>query len=429
MAWAWAAAGSLLIAAGLADLFLVVVQYDSVGLLADRLYRWGWTLARRLTDPLPSNGRVLVRSLVAPAMVVATIGLWIGLQIAGYGLIYTAGMHGKAFEIGRGLHPGLGTALYFSGATITSLSFNDLSPHSMTFHALAASETLVGLGILTLSLTYLMNVYRALQDQALLASMLHHQSEEQNDARTILAPQFRGGEARALGTELRELHRGLVALSEDLGRYPILFYFESRRPYRSVPYILRMTGGVITAVRWGLPSGHPVSDDPWLPALLTGYTMMLESLRRRYLRGMVLPPAEPVSEAVFRAVASGEPVGDSVARERPVPWERDEDETRLRSFLDLMRFMDGLMGAETPIDRDAYRRYCEWLSYSTGAEATVDAIASLLGAGPRHLEHHPGRQSGNAGSSRHDDKQPSEDGKAGREPDHVVSNQAGMRLP
>ena len=74
---------------------------------------------------------------------------------------------------------------------------------------------------------------------------------------SILEPHFPDGEPRDLDPHIMSFHRGLVELYEGLRRYPIVYYYHSRRPYRSLPYTFRMIGGVTSALRWGYPKITP----------------------------------------------------------------------------------------------------------------------------------------------------------------------------
>jgi hypothetical protein len=369
--------GALVCVVGLADVFLVVLQYDSLGLLAPRLHRLVWTALRRSAQRLPSNVRLLARTMGGPAMIPMTLVLWLGMQVVGFTLIFYPAMRAHGFAIHAPLHPELGVAFSFSVATLSSLSFTGVSPATFPVHVLAALETVVGLGLLTLTISYVVNVYRLLQQEMALASVLHDEGDDSLDARVIVKSRFYRGEVVELSGHLRELHRSIVGLHEAYHRYPVLYYFTSRRPFRSAAYIFRMLGGVIAALSWGLATGHPAHDDPWLPPLVRAYTRALIHVADTYLGGRVADPdTDPVDEATFDR-----------ARRRG-----DADDEHLRRFLDLERYMADIAGLRRPPARDAYRRYREWLSFTVKTEAFLEALDADLGIGPRQVEEHPARR-------------------------------------
>ncbi len=362
----WVLLGVAVILVGLVDMFVAVLHYDAVSFLTPRLYRWTWVATRNLTRPMPSRLAGGLRALAAPWMVVLTLGVWLGTQALGFALVYYPGVTANGLVVGGGLRRSFGAALVFSSATLASLSFSDLLPRSMTYHAVAAAETLVGLGIITVTISYILNVYQVIQGQHALASALHHQAEDGGDPRSVLAPHFLDGRPNGLSTHLREFHRGLVEQGEGLRRYPIVYYFQSRQTYRSIPYVFHMIGGVVAALRWGLPMDHPATVDPWLPSLAIGYRSVMREVEHTFISGVAPTEPEPVSLDRFRASLAGEggPDGDE----------------RLNEFVDLDRFMRGIANIDDEPDAgEGYRRYCEWLPFAIESADFVSAMASDLG--------------------------------------------------
>jgi hypothetical protein len=159
MEWLMILAGVLLVLVGLLDVFFTVLHYDGFGFLSSRLYNSLFDAVRFLTHPLPRTYRALGLSMAAPLMVPVTITVWIFLVSLGYSLIYYAGMDGRTFSFSNpGLGPSFMEALYFSGVTIATLGLGDVTPLVGSYQAIAVSEALVGFGILTLSITYVIGV-------------------------------------------------------------------------------------------------------------------------------------------------------------------------------------------------------------------------------------------------------------------------------
>lgn len=92
-------------------------------------------------------------------MVPVTITVWISLVAGGYALVYYAGMDRETFVFtNERLEPSLIEALYFSGVSISTLGLGDVIPLSSFYQMLAVSEALIGFGILTLSISYVIGV-------------------------------------------------------------------------------------------------------------------------------------------------------------------------------------------------------------------------------------------------------------------------------
>jgi hypothetical protein len=367
MSAVWLVVGAAVIAFGIYDLFLTVLHYEDPGLVTLRTYSAAWKGARWATKPLPRRARAFTRSMVAPALVVVQISLWLGLQVVGFALLYYPAISSHHFVVGRTGHS-FGTALYFSAASLTSLSFSDVEPRSLAYHSVAAAETLVGLGILTLTISYLLNLYRVLQDQGVLSSLLLHHSATENDPTALLRPHFVDGRPTELGTLLRELDRSLTEFGEGIRRYPLVWYFHTRRAYRSLPYIFWFAGAAAGAVRWGLPATHPATTDPWLAGLISGYEDMVGRVSGQFL-GAPAQPGAALTFTEFRdAVGRGEG-GGMVTR-----------------FLEVEQRMCEMGATEPEHDLGArFERYRDWVRFAGMGGAFVRRASTSLGLDPQLL--------------------------------------------
>ena len=373
-------AGVSLILVGLLDVFFTVLHYDGFGFLSSRLYRRIFGVVRFLTRPLPRRYRALGLSMAAPLMVPVTIAVWIFLVTLGYALVYYAGMDGETFFSlpGKNLDPSLLEALYLSGVAVSTLGFGDITPTSTLYQAVVVSEALVGFGILTLAISYIIGVYGVLQQLGVLAAGLHHQAQDTDNPWTILAPHFQGGQPVALESHLMELHRGLVEVYEGMRRYPIVYYYHSRRAYRSLPYTFRMMGGMAGALRWGLPTGHLASQTPWLPTLITGLTTLMVYMDERFLSEHLEDTPKPVSFEGFEAALTGQ---------------RDAPDWFSKRFVEMERWMRDLADLEgAPDAKEAYERYSEWLPFAHHVRAFFEASAKDLGYELDELAHGPGEK-------------------------------------
>jgi hypothetical protein len=359
----WVVPGVALSAFGAVDVFLTVLHYENPGLLAIRIYRLVWNVARLASTPLPVRVRTLTRSMVAPAMVVFNLGGWLGLQIIGFALIYYPGIARGSFGTGQ-TGRSFGTSVSFSTGALTSLSFSDLEPHTLAYHSIAAAETLVGLGILTLAISYVLNLYRVLQDQGVMAELLLHHSGRGDDPIALLESHFSNGHAEGLGTLVRELDRHLTEHHEGMRRYPVVWYFNTRRYDRSLPYIFWFVGSAAASLRWGLPTGHPATREPWLPGLLTGYDEVLQQIGAHFLPTGLPQPPDPQPLAAFAAAANGGATSDRM----------------IVRFLEVERRMCELADAQPEVAVDErYGRYRAWAQFVGLGHSFVKATSHDLG--------------------------------------------------
>jgi hypothetical protein len=371
------AVGISLILTGIVDVFFTVLHPDGFGFLSSRLYKGLFSSMRVLTRPLPPRFRALGLSMAAPLMVPMIITVWIALVLAGYALVYYAGMTSESFNFSSpGLEPSLGEALYVSGTAISTLGFGDVTPADGLYQTLAVSEALIGFGILTLAVSYVVGIYGVVQRLGVLGAGLLHQASDTAEPLSLLAPHFPDGEPRDIDPHIMGLHRSLVELYEGLKRYPVLYYYHSRRAYRSVPYTFRMIGGVAGALRWGLSKDHPAGQSPWLPTLITGVDMMTSYIDERFLSESLEMAPEPVPFETFQAAFER-------GKEPSDPW--------LERFFEMQLYMRDLVRTQDSADpEECYERYKEWLPFAHRNRAFFEATARELGYGLEELDRNPG---------------------------------------
>ena len=190
--------GLLLMLVIVSDVFLTVLYARSeTGFLARRYARIVWRVLRRVAAWRGSRHSTVL-SLCGPLILVTVVGFWaIGLAI-GAGLI---------------IHPELGTGVQTSSATTptdfvsaveaggSSLSIvgaADYNPTTTLMKLLYLFNSLVGAVVLSVTLTYIMQIYTALRARNTLALDLHLLSGETDDAVELVAGlgprgQFSGG--------------------------------------------------------------------------------------------------------------------------------------------------------------------------------------------------------------------------------------------
>lgn len=379
MEWLLVPAGVALILVGLTDVFLTVLHYDGFGFISRRLYKRLFNAVWLITRPLSKRRRSFGLSLAAPLMVPVTISVWILLVSSGYALIYYAGMDTNSFSFSSSsLEPSFLEALYLSGTAISTLGFGDVTPLTAAYQLLAISEALIGFGILTLAITYVLGIYGVLQQLGILSAGLYHQAQDTSEPLDILIPHFPDGEHRGLETHLMALHRELVEIYEGIRRYPIVYYYHSRRAYRSLPYTFRMLGGMAAALRWGLPKDHPGSQTPWLPTLLTGLDNVTDYLDERFLSEHLEESPEPVPFETFEAAyARGKEPAD--------PW--------LERFIQISSYMCEMVQLDDlPDTEEAYERYKDWLPFAHRNRGFFEASARDLGYELGDLDKNPGER-------------------------------------
>lgn len=335
------------------------------------MHRGVWHLVRSATRGLPERARGFVRSMAAPVMVPVTLLVWLASQLIGFALLYRPGMDDGSFALADEVEPSLAAAFYMSGLTLSTLGYGDVTPQTVPYQLATTTEALIGLGILTLTISYVLGVYGVQSHLAAVSARLRHQTQDRGHPRTLLIAHFPDGEPVDLGLHLRELHLGIIELYEGIRRYPIVYYFHSRHAYRSISFVFRCIGDMVATLRWGLPRSHPVTRDPWLAPLMAGFEHVRVGIERSLLRRELEAGVEPVPFDHFRSQLVGE--------ERQPDRAGGGDEA-VDAFLGAQAFMAELTRSPGWLDEhEAYERYCQWLQFATRSGAFVEAVAEDLG--------------------------------------------------
>jgi hypothetical protein len=226
--------GAALMALFLADVFLTVLYARAgTGLLAPRWNRLVWAFVKGIAR-LSGRHHATVLSFAGPLIVVALIAFWaLGLTLGAAFIIRP--------ELGTAIRPSSGstptdlvTALMVAGNSLSIVGSGDYAPHTAGTRLLFLLNSLIGASVLSLVLSYLVQVYSALQERNALALTIDLMTAESGDAAEMLARLGPGDDFSEATGALDNLVRPLAATKEAHHFYPLLFYFRFKEPRYSV---------------------------------------------------------------------------------------------------------------------------------------------------------------------------------------------------
>lgn len=360
----------------LADVFLTALNYDEAGYIAGRVAAWQWSLTRRVTRRISRRWRPVVLRQITGLQVMMTVFVWVGGVILGYGLIYLGSMQGKAF-LYDGVHADFFGAVYFSAAQLSTVGTSQLTPNTDVLRALSILETLTGVVLVSMVLTFLLGVYDVISSLRALSAQLFSGGRGIGEPIDNLRPYFPHGEARDLDSYLDSVAESFVSYVDGVRLHHAAYYFQSGRDTFALPYAVRMLGGTIGALRWGLPRGHPVTEAPTLLPLTSQFEKFHD-----YMHPLLNWTSTDVPETVPRqefqrqiaAEAQRQAAPDRHAVRRDAagdPW--------VARFAQLNRQMAELVHGEALADPDeAYERYTEWLPFAYMAQQFSSAVGHDL---------------------------------------------------
>jgi hypothetical protein len=234
MAFVEQIAGAVTTIIVLLDIFLTVL-YARAGtaLFSPVVSRGIWFLFRLGSRPFRRNrGRVL--SFCGPVILVALIFVWaVGLAL-GSALI----MHphlGGGIRASQGSTPrDFMSALYAGASSLSFVGSSDFKPQSAVFQALYMLNSLIGMSVMSLVLTYVMQIYNALKSRNALGLAIQTLSDDTGDAAELIAGLGPQGQFDSGSSNLSSLASKASELKESHHFYPLLFYFRFAETYYSV---------------------------------------------------------------------------------------------------------------------------------------------------------------------------------------------------
>jgi hypothetical protein len=271
----------------LADIFLTVLYARAgTGLLAPRWNRLVWAGLHSVSR-LFGRHRGSVLSFAGPLIVILLIAFWaIGLTI-GAALILQP-------ELGTAIRPTSGdtprdfvTALMVAGNSLSIVGSGDYSPHTAGTKLLFLFNSLVGASMLSLVLSYLVQVYSGLRERNALALTLDLMTGGTGDAAQMLVRLGADGEFSDATSELGNLVRPLAMIKEAHHFYPLLFYFRFREPLYSVSRLCFILLDLTTLIDTVLDRDRHkalIRSTP-VESLRRGARLLLETLDRNFPTG------------------------------------------------------------------------------------------------------------------------------------------------
>ena len=158
------ALGVALIALAGRDVFDALFHPEGRGTLGRLIMRTVWAAFRRLA--IQRRGAF---ALAGPTALLVVISSWAALLILGWALIFWPHI-GRELHALTAVHPGTFVeALHTSLVTITTLGFADVIPHAGWLRVVAPLEALLGFGLLSASISWLLLIYPAISRRRSLA--------------------------------------------------------------------------------------------------------------------------------------------------------------------------------------------------------------------------------------------------------------------
>ncbi len=211
------AVGSALIALIGHDIFTVLFRPGADSRLSGTIARGVWTLLR----PVGERSRTVL-SLAGPLALSAVILFWATALILGWALIYMPHYPDEYVLAEKTVaHAPFVGALHVSLTTITTLGSANVVAKPGWLQVLNPIEALIGFGMLTAAVSWLLQIYPVLSRRRALAYEIHLLVDTERRL-GVDVPRLEPAIASQLYAELTSR---LIGVERDIVKYPITYYF------------------------------------------------------------------------------------------------------------------------------------------------------------------------------------------------------------
>jgi hypothetical protein len=260
-------AGALLVFLVFLEAFETIVSPQRISRrfrLTRAFYRVTWIPWCALARLVPAGKRrEAFLSVYGPMSLLALLLLWAVLVVLGFALLHWGGGSRLRTETGAS---GFLADLYFSGATIFTIAFGDMTPGSSLERVFAVLEAGTGIALLAMVIGYLPSLSQAYSRRETIVSLLDARAGSPPSATELLIRHAGSEGERDLTRLLEEWDRWAAEQLGTHASFPVLGYFRSQHVNQSWIAALTTMLDVCALIIAGLETG------PLRPAR-TGFAM------------------------------------------------------------------------------------------------------------------------------------------------------------
>lgn len=293
-------AGGLLMLLILVDVFLTVLYARAdAGIISPKVSRITWLVFKHLSKPFTKH-RERILSFCGPAILVMYVLVWALSLAVGAGLIIHPKLGTSVRATSEASRSDLITAIYAGGSSIAVVGVSDYSPETVSFRILFLFNSLIGLSMISLTLTYLMQVYSALNRRNVFGLDIQLGCGEKGDAAELIARLGPEGKFETGYANLSQLAHEMTQAKESHHFYPVLFYFRFREPAYAIPRFTLVSLDAVALIRTALDD----KEYGWLKQsgavaqLDSSANLLLETVWDTFLRGVAHEPSHTPDDRI-----------------------------------------------------------------------------------------------------------------------------------
>lgn len=222
MSWIFAALGLAIVLFTLVDLAVTTLTMEGAGPASNPVSHFTWRCFRKANQLV---GWAWLRMMSGPATLILLLVFWLGCVWLGWVLVFSwDGIELINVETQQGAS--FVDRVYYVGYTITTIGYGDFRVLDGPGRIASVFAGFTGLFLLTLSITYAIQVLTAVVEKRKLALLLG--SMKTIDRETLESPYQRLQRTEFAAGQLASLHSDLAGTSQKYLAYPVIHAFNDR---------------------------------------------------------------------------------------------------------------------------------------------------------------------------------------------------------
>lgn len=241
------------------------------GPMTSRLTTLLWNSLRWIDQG--KNHRFL--SLSGPLILFCTVTTWVILLWLGWSLLFYADPH--SLQNTQSQRPtDFSDILWYVAYTLFTVGNGDFSPQGSIWEILSGILAFTGMSLVTLSITYLLQVLSAVVNKRTFASQVMSVGKSPEE---LLLAQWDGRGFGLIELQLNTWSSQLAALAEQTLAYPILHYYHASHGEKSSAPALAVLDEALSIIAFGVPKEYQPAPTILLAArqAVGGYLSTLQS--------------------------------------------------------------------------------------------------------------------------------------------------------
>jgi hypothetical protein len=188
--------------------------------------------------------------------VVALVAVWASILTVGSALIMHQYLGTSISNSDHSPERDFLTALYAGGSSMSLVGSSNYTAKTTEFRMVFLFNSLIGMSVMSLALTYVMQFYSALRSRNTFGLTLEQMSGGTGDAAVLLQGIGRNNDFSAGYTNLASMADGISGIREAHDFYPVLFYFRFPEPRYSASRATVLVLDTVSLIRAGVPDGQ-----------------------------------------------------------------------------------------------------------------------------------------------------------------------------